>query len=202
MKKRKQLAALGCMAVICLTGCGAAKAPEAIETSTVVVTEKGKITAHLVADFDKTYYDMSELTTMAKEEAEEFNSSKLSSDEKPVVVEQAELLDNSRIKLTYQFDSWETYTEFNEGKLFFGTVNEAAEEGYLSGATLKSVRDGSTMTEEQLKQDGDRKMIITDADADIYCPGKVIYISEGAAVNEDGSVAAAQADGLVYILMK
>ena len=37
---------------------------------------------------------------------------------------------------------------------------------------------------------------------DIYCPGKVIYISENAAVNEDGSVATAKAEGLVYILIK
>ena len=38
--------------------------------------------------------------------------------------------------------------------------------------------------------------------ADIYCPGKVVYISEGAAVNGDGSVSSAEAEGLVYILIK
>ena len=38
--------------------------------------------------------------------------------------------------------------------------------------------------------------------ANIYCPGKVTYISEGAVVNADGSVSSFEAEGPVYILLK
>lgn len=202
MKRWKQLAALCSMAAICLTGCGEAKVPEAIGASTVVVSEKGQITVHLVSEFDKSYYDLKELTAMAEEEVAEFHASDPKGNTDSVSVEQAELLENAKVKLTYRFDTWEDYTRFNEGQLFYGSVEEAAEKKLFSGVSLKSVKDGTVIGEEQIKQDGRRMMVITDADADIYCPGKVIYISEGAAVNEDGSVAATKAEGLVYILMK
>lgn len=200
MKRLKQLTALFCLMSVWFTGCGQAKVPETIEASTVIVSDKGQVTAHLVADFDKSYYDLAELTSMAEAEATEFNEAKQSEDK--VVVERAELLGDARVMLTYRFDTWETYTEFNEGQLFYGTVNEAEEKGYISGIALKSVKDGSVLSEEQLKQYGDKEVIITDADADIYCPRKVAYVSEGVSVNEDGSIAAAQAEELVYILMK
>lgn len=202
MKSRKRLAALLCLISVCFAGCGQAKVPETIEKSTIIVSDKGQITVHLVEDFDKTYYDLSELTAMARDEAAEYNKSKQKEEAEGVAVEQVELLEPAKVKLTYRFGNWENYTEFNEGQFFYGTVNEADENGYLSGVSLKSVKDGSQMNEEQLKENGDRKLIITDADMDIYCPGKVIYISENAAVNEDGSVATAKAEGLVYILIK
>lgn len=190
-----------CLTAVFLTGCGQAGVPEEIETSAIAVSGKGKITAYLVADFDKAYYDLSELTSMATEEAAEFNAAKQAGDVASVVVEKVELLGEAKVKLTYQFDSWKVYSEFNEGMLFYGTVKEAAEKGYTSGAVLKSVKDGSVMSEEELLQNGDKMLIVTDAAADIYCPEKVTHVSDGASLNEDGSVAV-QTENIVYILLK
>ena len=45
-------------------------------------------------------------------------------------------------------------------------------------------------------------MIITNANAYIYCPYPVLYLSEGVVMGEDGYVDASQSDGVVTILMK
>lgn len=201
MKKSMRLAALLCLTAACLAGCGAAQVPEDPQTSAVAVSGKGQITAYLVADFDKAYYDLAELTAMAEEEAAAFNAAQ-TGDGTPVTVESAELPEDGKVKLTYRFDGWESYSEFNGTQFFYGTVTEAAEKGYISGAVLKSVKDGSALGEEALAENGDKMIIVTDADADIYCPSKVTYVSDGVSLNEDGSVAAAQAEKPVYILLK
>lgn len=191
-----------CLTAVFLAGCGQAGVPEEIEASAIAVSEKGQITAYLVGDFDKSYYELSELTSMAMEEAAEFNGTVQEGDAVPVTLEEVELLGETKVKLTYRFESWEVYSAFNEGRFFYGTVSEAAEKGYIAGAELKSVRDASLLSGEELMQYGDKLLIITDVAADIYCPKKVTYVSDGVSLNGDGSVAAAQADNTVYILLK
>lgn len=201
MKRFMRLVVSLCLTAVCLAGCGASGVPEEIGTSAIAVSGKGQITAYLVADFDKAYYDLAELNAMAAEEAAAFNAAQ-AGDGTPVTVEEAELLENGKVKLTYQFDGWESYSKFNETQLFYGTVEEAAGKGYTSGIALKSVKDGSLLDEEELVKNGDKLLIITDAAADIYCPSKAAYVSDGVSLNEDGSVAAAQAEKPVYILLK
>ena len=86
--------------------------------------------------------------------------------------------------------------------MFYGTVQEALSEGYGSKVIMKNVKDNTLFTEEQLRQAGESRLIVTDMGAKIYCPGKVAYISDGAKLNEDGSVDTFGVEGLAYILLK
>lgn len=200
--RRRALIGILCVVMLSLSGCGQTGIPEEIESSAVAVSKKGQIEVHLIGEFSEPYYDLSGLTLLAMEEADEFNAEKKSEDDSvPVTVEGVEMSGETRVKVSYRFDNWKSYTEFNDDELFYGTVSEAAEKGYISGVVLKSVKDGTLMNEEQLKQE-DRMMIITNVPADIYCPGKVTHISDGAALNKDGSVAAAEAEKMVFILLK
>jgi hypothetical protein len=106
------------------------------------------------------------------------------------------------VKLTYQFSDWETYTSFNEDSLFYGTVSEADEKGLLKGVVLESVKDGSELSEEQVREKDSKMLIVTDVSADIYCPAKVTYVSKGTSLNEDGSVVSPGEEQTVYILLK
>jgi len=202
MKRFGQPVAILCLALVCFVGCGQAKVPETIESSVVAVSSRGQITAYVVEDFGKAYYDLTELSSMAAEEVSEFNDEKQSDGKWAVAMDGVEPLEDGKVKVTYRFSGWEAYTEFNEEMIFYGPVSEADEKGYIGGASLKSVKDGTLMDEALLKQNSDRKVIITNVRADIYCPASVAYVSEGVSVNADGSVAATQAEGLVYILLK
>lgn len=211
MNKIGKLAAVFILLTVFLVGCGGAQLPEVIDSPTISVSEDGQITYWLTGEFDKDYYKVSELSRMAIEEAKTFNESRkekiTGSDGEsiaPVTVTNVEELSNGKgtVVVTYQFGNWESFTDFNENELFYGTVGEAALKGYSAKVTLKSVKDNSDFTEEQIKQATDKYIIITDLKANIYCPGKINYISEGAVVNEDGSIDTTAVDGLVYILLK
>lgn len=210
MKKLGKLMAAMMLSVVFLVGCSGVQLPEVIDSPTVSVGEDGQITYWLVGEFDKDYYVVSELSQMAIEEAKAFNESwngKITGSEgeiAPVTVANVEELANGKgtVVITYQFGNWEAYTDFNDTELFYGTVGEAALKGYSAKVTLKSVKDDTTFTEEQIKQATDKYIIITDLKANIYCPGKIAYISQGAVVNEDGSIDTTAVDGLVYIMLK
>ena len=210
MKKIGKLTAALMLAVVFLVGCGGVVLPEVIDSTTVSVGEDGQITYYLTGVFDKDYYKVSELSQMAIEEAKSFNESwngKITAGEStvaPVTVTNVQQLSDGKdtVVVTYRFGNWECYTKFNDTELFYGTVGEAIQKGYSVNVTLKSVKDGSSFTGEQLKQTTDKYIIITDLKANVYCPGKIAYISEGASVNGDGSINTNGADGLVYIIMK
>lgn len=211
VKKYSGFAAALCLLALSLAGCGEEKAPDTIEVSTVSVSKKGQISMWFVEEFTEEYYNLAELTAVALSEVEEFNSS-VGGKTAAVTMKKMELLPESdgKAMVYYQFDSWKSCTAFNEiyevyenaDTFFYGTVAEALREGFDAKVVLKNVKDGSLLAGDQFAREPDRRVVITDVKANIYCPSKVAYLSGAAVLNEDGSVDATQAEGLVYILLK
>lgn len=202
MGKLKSAAAFLCLCFVFLTGCGEAKVPDVIDAPTVSIGKKGQITVWQVGEFDRADYILSELKDMAVEEATQFNIAMQKN--AAVAVESVEALQDGsgRVMVVYKFDGWESCGEFLEEDLFFGTVKEAALKGFNTNVSMKGAKDGAVFTGEQLKQSGDKYLVITDMKANIYCSGRVAYISGDAALNEDGSVDTSGVEGLAYILLK
>lgn len=192
--------------VLMMTGCGEAKVPTAIDKPMISIAKSGEVTEYLVGEFSgKDYYDVSELSSMAAEEAARYNTANQTGTVTPVKMEKVEVLEDGsgRVCIVYQYDSAESYTGFNEASLFYGTVDEAVSQGYSVDISLMSVNSsGQTLTADQLRQTTDKKLIIAPWGVHIYCPGRVEYISDNAAMADDGSVDAAGAEGPVYILVK
>ncbi len=208
-EKIGRLMAMVCLCALFCTGCGETKKPESVNGQTIYISKEGEITLWLVTDFDGADYNISELTSMAVKEVSQFNADR--APEAFVTVEKVEALpdDSGRAAVTYQFGNWQSCTDFIGNELFYGTnqmfygmVSEALSMGYGSEAILKNVKDNTLYTEEQLKQVSGQYLIVTDVKADIYCPGRVAYISDGASLNEDGSVNTFEVEGLAYILLK
>lgn len=193
-----------CLAALFLAGCSQVKLPEVIDEPTISVGKDGKISAYVVEQFEKEYYSISELADMAVAEAGEYNAKKQQGEVIPVVVEKVELVTDRSDKamVVYQFDNARTYTDYSENRLFYGTVADAVEEKHDLDVVLYDVKDNTILSKDQLLANTDKHMIITDARAVIYCPGKVAYVSEGAVCNQDGSVDATLAEGTIYILLK
>ncbi len=194
-----------CIAGLVLSaGCGQARVPDVVNVTSLAVTEDGTVTSYLVEDFDKDYYSIKELTTVAMAEASDYNAENGGENGEILIsVNKVELLsaDNSKVVLTQTFAEAGVYGDYNEELLFVGTVAEAAEAGYLNGITLKNVKDDTLLSTEQLLQDGERKVLVTDAKAVVYAPGKVTHISDGT-YNEDGTVDTSACEGVVVILLK
>ena len=197
MKKRVLAAACICFLLMMLAGCGGAGVPDTVETTTICIDKKGGVTYYLAGAFDREYYQLEELTSMAMREAAEFCKSAGAS---AVTVEKAELVpeDGDRVVITYRFDSCDTFEGFNDSVLFYGTIGEAKEAGYAVNVVLTNDKG----EEIPLDADTDRKVIITDAKALVYCPAKVTGVSGGAVLKEDGCVDTTAAEGTVTILLK
>ena len=199
----KPAAALGISAVL-LAGCGRTGISGDVREPALAVTKDGEVTACMVGEFDRDYYDLDELAQMARAEVADFVGS--SGEQAPVRVESVEASEDpedgaGRVVVTYHFDSPEIYEKFTGETLFYGTVAQAAARGY-SCFTVKSVKGGEILTAAEMLLEEKRHVIITETAADIYCPGKVEYLGDGAVLNEDGSVDTSEAGGTVCILLK
>jgi len=203
-KNRKGRLAPVILVALLLTGCGQGKVPDNVDVPTIAVDENGGVTSYLVESFDKEYYDITELTSMAISEAAEYNTGKQNGTEVPVIVEKIEeLKDGSeKIVVTYKYDSTDTFSDFNHSILFYGTVQEAVDAGYDFDDSLVGVKDGNIISMEQILADTGKHVVITQEKVKIYCPEKVAYISQGAVYESDGSVDATQTEDTVVILMK
>lgn len=195
------------LTALMMTGCGEARVPDTIDKPMIAIAKNGTVTEYLVGEFSaKTYYSVSGLSSMAAAEAAEYNTANQAGTAVPVKLEKVEALEDGtgRVCIVYQYDSAESYTGFNEGSLFYGTVEEAFSQGYSADIELKSVVGGEeqSLTGEQLEQSGDKRLIIAPQGVYVYCPGKVEYISSAASMAEDGSVDTTAADSPVYILLK
>lgn len=206
--KRIAKTVLGVLLIsLMMAGCGEARVPDTIDKPMIAIAKNGEITEYLVGEFSaKTYYSISGLSSMAAEEAAQYNTANQTGTTAAVKLEKVEALEDGtgRVCIVYQYDSAESYTGFNEGSLFYGTVEEAVSRGYSVDIGLKSVGGGEeqTLTGEQLKQSVDKRLIIVPQGVYVYCPGKVEYISSDASMAEDGSVDTTAADSPVYILLK
>lgn len=192
------------LAALALTACGQSKLPGIVDTPSISISTEGAVDAYQVDVFNKDYYQVSELAAMAVEEASEYNTKHQTGEEAPVRVEKVEGLEDGSGKIVVHsiFQDADTYSDYNEALLFYGTVEEALTAGMDLGAELRDVKEDTLLSEEALTQYARQHIIVTTERVRIYCPYKVTHISEGAVMAEDGSVDASRAGGTVIILMK
>lgn len=191
--------------VLSLSGCGqTAKLPEEVVNTSLVVEKDGKVISYLVNTFDKDFYSLDGLEEMVKNEAEEFNAAHTDTPEEALTVKTVQALgDGSMVQVVQEFDSADSYAEYNDQDLFYGTRVEALAQGSPVNKELVNAADGTPADPDKLEKVLEKgHLIITNASAYIYCPYPVLYISEGVVMGEDGSVDASQSDGVVTILMK
>lgn len=203
--KKCLTAVLSGILVLSLSGCGqTAKLPEEFVNTSLVVEKDGKVISYLVNTFDKDFYSLDGLEEMVKNEAEEFNATHTDTPEEAMTVKAVQTLgDGAMVQVVQEFDSADSYAEYNEQDLFYGTRVEALAQGNPVNMELVNAADGTPADPDKLEKVLEKGyLIITNASAYIYCPYPVLYISEGVVMGEDGYVDASQSDGVVTILMK
>lgn len=168
-----------------LVGCGEPAVPEAVTTSSIVITEEGKVEEYLVDVFPETYYSANELEEMAKEEVSEYNSLHHAVGFDLIAVEAVEEYadpqGNRQVRLKTSYANANTYADYNEKVLFYGAMSEAQ---YLMG-------DNSIPAEY-----AEAMVVITNQPVHVYCPKKVKWVSGNYSIASDGSVDLTQlADG-------
>lgn len=190
MKRYRKLTA-ACLLIFCLTGCGKETAPEKIAETSIVIHTNDTITYHLIESFEQSYYNLDELTKMASDEVEQYNSEKGLSGDNAVKLEGVTLVAESpgKVSVVYQFPNVNRFCDFEEEIAFFyGTVKEAMDEGFMLDVPLKNIKDDSILDEGQLNQYENKKIVIMQTDAVVYGPAKVMLTSDDVSILEDGGL--------------
>lgn len=206
MKKSIKIAASLAACAMLLAGCSGTKLPEVIETTTISIDDEGGITSYLVEEFNKEYYNVSELTQMAVEDAAAYNEEHQAGETIPLTVVDVKEISvdgGDKVVLQHKYNSDEDYAQYNGSEFFYGTVEEALAEGYDLGVLLNSVKDNTPLSQEELmKNPAKTYVLVTDAKAAIYCPHKITHVGDGVVYQEDGSVDTTKVEGVVVVLMK
>ena len=203
--KKFLTAVLSGLLMLSLSGCGqTAKLPAEVLNTSLVVEKDGSVVSYLVNTFDKDFYDVAGLEEMVRSEADEFNAAHRDAGETPMTVRTVQMLEaGATVQVVEEFDSTDSYAEYNEQNLFYGTRVEALAQGISVDLGLVNAADGTPADSDKLSKALEKgHLIITNASAYIYCPYPVLYVSEGVVMGEDGYVDASQSDGVVTILMK
>lgn len=206
MKKKFFAAVLACTLVpVSLSGCGkAAKLPDTVVNTSLVVDKDGRVTSYLVDTFDKDFYSLDGLKEMVQNEADAFNIAHTDASEDPLVVKAVQSVgEGATVQVVEEFTDTKVYEEYTEKELFYGTRVEALADGISVNLDLVNAEDGTPADQEKLEKALEKNhLLITNASAYIYCPYQVLYVSEGVVMGEDGYVDTSQSDGVVTILMK
>ena len=201
----KKIICVGFTMILCvglLSGCS--KKTD-VDTSTVFIEKKGKITSVDVEALDKDYYDEAELESYITDHVNDYTS------ENGNTVEMASFTVTDQVaKLQMQYDSYEDYTAFNGIELYDGTVVEAEAAGYDFDTDFISASDEDTkkVSKDDVLADDNNKVVIIKANVDVKVDGTILYVSkENTKVTEKNKVSitgegSAEEAALTYIIYK
>ena len=170
MRKAVQIGLLSALMVTLLTGCGA---DFSADKDTVYIQKKGTIKGANVADFDKEYYDETELSDFIKETVDTYVEQ---AGEGTVEIQEFAVSDGvAHVYLNYA--GAEDYAQFNGVKFYEGTVLDAKAEGYEIPDAFTSVTDDETTWDAE-----GNKIVIIGQQTQVKVDGTILFVSANASV--------------------
>lgn len=223
-KRWKQISVLllGTAIVLNLNACGMfTKSYDyaAVEDS-IYVGANGVVKAAMVADFDKDYYSVSELESVAKAQALEYNetyyglnyssTSQMTKDEQnsillPVSFESA-TAENGKANIVYSYANGDIYTSFNSVEI----ASKGGTKAYTSRLESNTMDlegsfvtvDGSkTVTKADFADEKDYVVVYVDFPVSVYGEHDIAYVSTNVTVIGNNCASVTGTDGS-YIIFK
>lgn len=170
MKKLLQIGLLGAMALTLLTGCGA---EFSADKDTIYVQKKGTIMGANVADFDKEYYNETELSDFITKTVDTYVAK---SGDGTIAIEEF-AVENGVAHVYLSYAGYEDYADFNGVEFYAGTVLDAKANGYDIPNAFTAVTDKETTWDAE-----NNKVVIVGQQAQVQVDGTILFVSSNAAV--------------------
>lgn len=196
MKRGWRLFAAGVFAALLLTGCSNFSP----EMSGISIGKKGTVTEVSIENFDKDYYDKSELESEITASIEAYNSTAGS---KAVKKNSFSVKDGvAKLRITYASAS--DYAEFNNVDLYVGDIQGAVQAGYAFEGQFYEVSDGTAKEDtaiwgSQIMTGTNYNTVAVREALLIEVPGTIRYVSANVQV-KDSSTAVIAENETAYIL--
>lgn len=167
-----------------------------ITVSTILAKSTGEIQVATVEDFDKDYYNISELKDFINKEVSSYN--KVAGADKITVNSVEEINNKAVMLLTYS--GMDQYAAFND--VMAAYFNGGVEDNQLDlpNTLVTSKNKALASTEEVLKNEG-YKVLVFNEPYNIMVEGKVKYYSENATSIDSNEVQGA-AEGTTIVVFK
>jgi hypothetical protein len=162
---------LAILAMLWVSGCGS---QFSADQDTVYVPKKGAIKGASVADFDKDYYDETELSDFITETVDTY----VKKAGQGTVEIQEFAVSDQKAHVYLNYASAEDYADFNGVEFFTGTVLEAEAAGYELPDDLTAVTDKDT-TADALGN----KIVIIAQQISVRVDGTILFVSQNAEVS-------------------
>ena len=170
MRKAVQIGLISVLTVTFLTGCGA---EFSADKDTVYVQKKGTVKGANVADFDKDYYDETELSDFITDTVDTYVAK---AGEGTVAIREFAVEDGiAHVYLDYA--GAEDYAEFNGVEFYAGTVLDAKANGYDIPDAFTAVTDTETTWDAE-----GNKIVIVGQQTQVQVDGTILFVSENASV--------------------
>lgn len=187
--------------IMILVGCGNAKAEEPITVSTISISKDGHITYFMVEDFSEDYYDIKEIEEMLSEEITQFNEEH---GKEEISIESVGMAEDGsqNIVIELTFLNADDFSKYIGTDIFYGTMEEAIQEGYEISDNLIDVKKKTTVSLNEITHQDSRHILILEDTLLIKLPLKVVYTSDNVTYMENGNVDTSNTEGVAYIIMK
>ncbi len=202
------------LALACFAGCGEDTPDIAeMEDSTIYLTKDGTVTAYLVEEFDRDYYDITELEQMIQLEIEDYLS-QAHAGEETVPVQLVDICSprekngvvglgqETTVAVCMEYASAEHYSAYNGCLLFFGTIKEALASGHSILADLTDISGEKLLKKEEAQTMVEKHILILQEEMCVVVPYKVLYVSEGVEVEENTVIFDEEQGGPAYVIMR
>lgn len=183
--------------ILCtFVGCGSAEV--VIAEPAFEINKKGEIVQTMVESFEKEYYSVDEL----KAELETALSDVSNKTDESIELQNI-YAENGKVFVKISYDTSSLAKSFLDEDIYFGTVNDAYDAGYLLDVNLKSVSDGLIIGKNELMGMKKNHIFICPESGMVYLDYKILYASANVEVIDDKSArVSSDSDGLAYIVTK
>ncbi len=210
MKRKFSILLAAIMLIGLMAGCGNKFSPD---ENALYVKKDGKVIQVAIESLDQSYYDEAELEQFINDEIDAYDGGEDAS-----VKLQNFKVNDGVANMQLEFDSFETYADFNGRVLFVGTVAQAIAAGYDFNQQFTSITDGesgdaSWSRDESGNAVGDASKdditsllesncVITGETIQVKVAGTISYVSsEGTRMISKDMAKAGRTDGeLTYII--
>lgn len=189
------------LSLLCLGSLTACSFTEDPDTNLVHIKSKGAVVESIVEDFDKSYYNVSELESVIKDEVATYNTNKGS---EAVKLSKCEDKDG-KVKVRLEYEAVADYAAFNGINFYSGTVADAIKDGYDFNVSLSEKDSDKKADSKEIKKLSDYQVIITDEVLNIEVDSDIVYFSENVTLTKDKVASITQQDGQkaqTYIIYK
>lgn len=167
-----------------------------VTTNTILAKANGILQVATVEDFDKPYYQLSELKEFVAKEIDTYNKK---AGEDKINLEDVELRSGKAIMLL-TYSGMDQYANFNDvtAAYFSGGVTEVPLD---LPATLVNEKNGSLVSTQEIIQSDKYKILVMNEPYDIVVDGSIKYYSENATYVDENKLQGA-AEGMTIVVFK